>query len=261
MSLVRGAFSVVELLVVIAIIGILAGLLLPAVQSVRESARRTTCANNLRQIGIGLNQYNASRRHLPIGCVEWRPFGNTTNRQLAWSAYLLPFVEQENTFRQIKFNMAFDHAENRAAASAVIPVYLCPSTRRPDHIDGRGRSDYGGIFGERITGPNLPAKGAMLHDVTVTTRDISDGLSNTLIVSEDSSAVDGQWINGRNLFDQAFGINQAPVFENDIRSEHPGGALGCYVDGHVQFLSEQLDLKILAAICTRAGGEPFNTEL
>jgi hypothetical protein len=76
-----------------------------------------------------------------------------------------------------------------------------------------------------------------------------------LIVGEDSRFSDGQWINGRNIFDQAFAINTAPPYENDIRSEHTGGAQGVMVDGSVHFFAETIELKSLAALCTRAGGE------
>ena len=85
--------------------------------------------------------------------------------------------------------------------------------------------------------------------------DILDGSSNTLMVAEDHAFGDGEWINGRNVFDQAFAINAAPAFENDIRSQHPGGALGVFADGHVKFLADQMDLFSLGAICTRASGE------
>ena len=95
----------------------------------------------------------------------------------------------------------------------------------------------------------------MLNDVAIALRDVTDGSSNTLIVAEDSGWRDGQWINGRNIFDQAFPINQAPFFENDIRSEHLQGANAVWCDGSVRFLSESTSLETLAAICTRAGGE------
>lgn len=95
----------------------------------------------------------------------------------------------------------------------------------------------------------------MIYDTAFSIRDVKDGLSNTLIVAEDTGWPDGQWINGRNLFDQAFPINAAPDFENDIRSDHPGGANVCFADGHIEFLNQEMDLLVLAAICTRAGGE------
>jgi prepilin-type processing-associated H-X9-DG protein len=120
---------------------------------------------------------------------------------------------------------------------------------------GRGPSQYGGIFGERITSRNEPPKGVMLYDRAIKAVEIRDGLSQTLAISEDSNFKDGQWINARNVFDQAFAINDAPKYENDIRSEHPGGANGLFCDGSTRFLRETMDLKTLAAICTRAGGE------
>jgi prepilin-type processing-associated H-X9-DG protein len=89
---------------------------------------------------------------------------------------------------------------------------------------------------------------------------IPDGTAQTLIVSEDSGWPDGQWINGRNIFDQAFAINNRVPFENDIRSEHPGGAHGLFCDGSVRFLRETLDLPTLAALCTRAGREIINLD-
>ena len=252
----RPGFTMIELLVVISIIGILVALLLPAIQSVRESARRTSCINNQRQIGVALNSYLASRKHYPVGCVEWRPFnGDPANRQLAWNAYLLPWLEAENVSRKLNFELAYDHPDNAEAAAAQLPVFICPSAIRDQLNDVFGPSDYGGIFGERISGPNQPPKGVMLHDERVSARDVSDGLSNTLIISEDTRSAEGQWINGRNLFDQAFAINAAPEFENDMRSEHPQGVVACFCDGHVQFLADEIDLTILAAICTRAGNE------
>jgi prepilin-type processing-associated H-X9-DG protein len=142
-----------------------------------------------------------------------------------------------------------------------LPVYLCPSARRDSPlVEGRGACDYGGIYGERITSPNQPPKGAMVYDRAYGAADIPDGTATTILVGEDSQWVDGQWINGRNLFDQAFAINAAPPFENDLRSDHPGGVQVAFGDGSARFLRETLDLRTLAALCTRAGGEPVGGE-
>jgi type II secretory pathway pseudopilin PulG len=243
-------------LVVISIAGLLAALLLPAIQASREASRRAHCASNLRQIGIALNAYHALHRHFPIGCVEWRSTVNPQARQLAWSAYLLPFIEEKSLGDALDLNKPFDSPRNAAAAAAVISLYLCPSSQRGSAVvKGRGACDYGGIYGERITTPNNPPKGTMLIDMAVTLRQITDGASKTLIVAEDSRFSDGQWINGRNIFDQAYAINAAPPFENDIRSEHTGGAQGVMVDGSVHFFAETMDLNTVSALCTRAGGE------
>ncbi len=255
-SIVHRAFTLVELLVVIAIIGVLVGLLLPAVQAAREAARRTQCQNNLRQIGIGLQLYHDLNETFPMGGLEWRPFGGSAERQLAWSAFLLPHLEQQTLYDRLDLTKAFDAVENAEGAAAVLSVYLCPTSIRDETlIEGRGPCDYGGIFGERITTPNNPPKGIMIYDQAYGLAEITDGSSRTLIVAEDTRWPEGQWINGRNLFDQAFAINAAPKIENDIRSDHPSGAIGLLADGSAHFLSESLNLKILAAMCTRAGDE------
>lgn len=252
-------FTLVELLVVIAILGVLVGLLLPAVQAARESARRMQCQNNLKQIGIGLLRYHDQHSAFPVGCVEWQPWGNTTNRQLAWSVYLLPYIEQQSLFDRLDLSKPFDDPLNSDAASTTLSIYVCPSVdlTYANKTSPRGPTHYGGIIGERITGPNNPFKGVMLYEQAISIPEILDGTTFTLIVAEDSGFSDGEWINGRNVFDQAYAINTADENENDIRSEHPGGANGLACGSSVHFLSEQMDLKVLAALCTRAGDEPI----
>ena len=240
----------------IAIVGVLIALLLVAVQSAREAARRTQCFNNLHQIGVALHSYHAVHRCFPPGGIEPRSWRRPQGRQYAWSAFLLPYLESESVATKIDFTKAFDDPENAEIAAAVLPTYLCPSTPRSSPLSGgRGAIDYGGIYGERITGRNDPPNGVMRYDTVTRARDILDGTTTTLCIAEDSGFRDGQWINGRNVFDQAFPINRAPAFENDIRSLHPGGANGLFADGSVRFLDENMDLQVLAAICTRAGNE------
>ena len=99
----------------------------------------------------------------------------------------------------------------------------------------------------------------MLYNRPVAIRQIPDGASRTLIVAEDGGWQDGQWINGLNIFDQKYEINYKPSpqkpLENEIRSDHSGGANALFADGSARFLDQQMDLEILAAICTREGGE------
>ncbi len=257
-------FTLVELLVVITIIGILIGLLLPAVQAAREAARRMSCLNNLRQMGIAMHNHHNAMGTFPPGGIEHRWMINpstgkrygASGRQLAWSVFLLPYMEQTALYEQIDLEQPYDAEDNAEAAATVLTVYICPSTPGGRQlVAGRGPCHYGGIYGERITSPNNPPKGAMLYDQWLSIAEIRDGTSNTLAISEDSDFGDGQWINGLNVFDQAYGINQAPPSENDIRSNHPGGANGLFCDGSARFLSESMALKTLAAICTRAGRE------
>lgn len=258
MRRLRTGFSLVELLVVCSVIGTLIALVMPAVQAAREAARRAQCANNLRQIGLAIANYHEAMASLPMGCIEWRPPSPhpRPERQIAWSALILPFVDNLAVYDQINFSLAFDAIANSTAARVRIAVYQCPtSQRKPNAIDEFGGSDYGGIFGERITSSNIPAKGTMLIEKAIPYSDILDGLSRTLVVGEDSIFPDGQWINGRNIFDQAYAINAAQGSENELQSLHPQGAYGLFCDGSVRFLSERLDVRAVAAICTRAGGE------
>ena len=203
-----------------------------------------------------MHSYHTAQGVFPAGGIEWRPPNDPTKRQLAWSAFILPHLEQQNLFDQLDLTQAFDAPDNADAAATVLKVYICPtSTRGTKLVDGRGPCDYGGIYGERITSPNNPPKGAMVYDEWFRIADIRDGTSNTLLIAEDSQWPDGQWINGRNIFDQAFAINAAPSFENDIRSLHAGGALGVLGDGSVRFLPEGMEEQTLAALCTKSGGE------
>ncbi|WP_428304253.1 DUF1559 domain-containing protein [Lacipirellula sp.] len=138
-------FTLVELLVVIAIIGVLVALLLPAVQAAREAARRSQCMNNLKQVGLAMNNYEGAHKHLPPGALM--------NEGSAWSAYLLSYLEGGNAFKNLKigdnknFNMQWGHQggpytdastlpedeRNVAVIEGVMPAYRCPSAGLPEH--------------------------------------------------------------------------------------------------------------------------------
>ena len=108
----RHAFTVVELLVVVAVIGILVSLILPAVFSARAATRRVECANNLRQIGLALQMHHEHHGHFPPGGIEWRPAGDSQKRQLAWSVFVLPFLEQQALYDQLDLSEPFDSPRN-----------------------------------------------------------------------------------------------------------------------------------------------------
>ena len=130
---VRGAFTLVELLVVIAIIGVLVALLLPAIQAAREAARRSQCMSNLKQIGLGMLNYESTKKHFPPG--QFKPAGLTDKRALSWSVWHLPYIEQQNVFDRFNLQFAVTESPNNqpdlsGPSNSVIDIYRCPSTSR-----------------------------------------------------------------------------------------------------------------------------------
>lgn len=248
-------FTLVELLVTISIIGILMGLLLPAVQAARESARRTQCSNNLHQIGIALQNYHTARRTLPPGCLQWRPPGGSTAlKQFAWSALILPYLEQTELYESINFNVAYDAPANSLPGSTQLSVYRCPSATLPAP-GGLGKTDYAGLYGQRLTTFTNTNNGVFIYNRALRFEEIRDGLSQTACVAEDTLGPECEWINGRNTFEQSGSINDstASLIDNEIRSEHSGGAMVLFTDGHVSFLLNGLDKRVLGALITRHG--------
>ncbi len=268
-------------MVVIAIIGILIALLLPAVQAAREAARRLSCSNNMRQIGIALHNYENTYKMFPIGCIECMAGTAGKMKMIAWNAAILPYLEQENVWRKFDYNFPARSEENKGAVCIVIPTFLCPSTSRSSYTTGdinrngqwdkgddMAYTDYGGIYGVEGSGRDAPwgsshylnaeSLGVMLYELPTTAAEIRDGLSNTVIVGECAGRghdEQSEWANGHNCFaqEQSTGINVAAG--NELRSDHPGGAQVVFCDGHIQFLSKGMEQDALNALLTRAGGE------
>jgi prepilin-type N-terminal cleavage/methylation domain-containing protein len=273
-------FTLDELLVVIAIVGLLVALLLPAIQASREAGRRSHCANNLHQIGVAMQAHHDLHGAFPPGLVDRRTGANPQGKQLSWNVYLLPFLEEHSVFGRFDLKAAFNSAANRGAAGTVLPIFLCPSTATmaSDRTgpttgdvnkngawnpgDGLAFSDYGGNFG--FSGLSKPfMSGVLIYERPISIQHIPDGTAHTLLVTEDTgrgASFDGQWANGENIFDQRGPINDRSVpssfwANNEMWSDHPGGIVALFCDGSARFLSEDMELETLAALCTRASAE------
>ena len=139
----RYAFTLVELLVVIAIIGILVGLLLPAVQAAREAVRRMSCANNLKQLGLAIHNFESANERLPPGAI-WSSSGNKKGSILI---YLLPYLEQDNLYRQ--FDLTKSNTDEQLLPNSTqmigatsVPVFICPSDYHPPNLYGFAMHNY-----------------------------------------------------------------------------------------------------------------------
>jgi prepilin-type N-terminal cleavage/methylation domain-containing protein/prepilin-type processing-associated H-X9-DG protein len=192
----RRAFTLIELLVVIAIISVLIGLLLPAVQKVRESAARTQCYNNLKQIGIALQSYHDAQNSFPPGYLTQVAADNSDlGPGWGWAAFLLDNLEQGNLKRSIRFNLQITDPANAAVRVTTVPILVCPSEPQAGTftvIDANGnslttvaRASYvamNGVLG--VSSDAFDNNGAFLRNRAMRIADIRDGLSNTLFVGE-----------------------------------------------------------------------------
>ncbi|MDG1873936.1 MAG: DUF1559 domain-containing protein [Mariniblastus sp.] len=208
----RPGFTLVELLVVIAIIGILVGMLLPAVQQVREAARRTQCSNRFRQASIALQNYESANKELPPGMFftstafpsSCGPVDTSFYNGWGWAAKVLPFVEQNNLASSINFRTDnyFNNANWKATAT-VVETFLCPSNPEAGALleccsgksnggsatQDRAPSNMAGVHGSNslfcggVRG-NPEGNGILFNYYSTRFSDIQDGQSNTLLIGE-----------------------------------------------------------------------------
>jgi prepilin-type N-terminal cleavage/methylation domain-containing protein/prepilin-type processing-associated H-X9-DG protein len=301
----RHAFTLIELLVVIAIIAVLIGLLLPAVQKVRDAAARTSCQNNLKQIALACANYEVRNGRFPPSNTMSPPWHG-------WPALVLPDLEQENVRTIYVLTANWHDPANGPARNAPVKTFLCPAAN-----GGRlGQSAVPGVPGSPFPGAawdytnvsvvaqpllaylNYPDPASypvvwrgVMSSTGSTVGQITDGLSNTLLVAEDANRPE-YWVKGVRVTDRVppFGGGDTPgtvtgglwadhqkgfgvegtspdghtligecaincTNAYEVYAFHPGGANAAMADGSVRFLREGMSIRTLAALTTRAGGE------
>jgi prepilin-type N-terminal cleavage/methylation domain-containing protein len=292
-------FTLIELLVVIAIIAILIGLLVPAVQKVREAAARTQCQNNLKQLSLALHNYHDTYKGFPpsrttgiVTTAPWYPY------QHSWSAGILPYIEQNNVYNLYNYKVDWDNVANYPAIRTQIAIFNCPSAAPGQRFDTTipaqpACGDYSPINAIKdfvavncMSIYNIKDKddirivGALQRDVRTKLPAFRDGTSNTIMLAEDagrpnlyisggqpgtvSPPKEGGWadpgqpfsIDGSNLDGSIPGTCALNCSNNsELYGFHTDGASISMADGSVRFLHTNINLCVLAALCTRAGGE------
>jgi prepilin-type N-terminal cleavage/methylation domain-containing protein/prepilin-type processing-associated H-X9-DG protein len=283
----RPAFTLIELLVVIAIIAILIGLLLPAVQKVREAAARIKCQNNLKQITLAYHMHDNDRGKLPPALVEPPKHG--------WTVYLLPYLEQKALAEMYRWDREWNAPETASVINTPLKVFVCPSAPGGDRIARvtgppswtAAPADYGANAGisinqirqtyldpETRNSPAGPTGGALTH--------VTDGTSNTLLVLECAGRPDqyemGRFVqSGRNSLEAGWAAHRSSCFldggsrtpphdnfadcpmncynANEAYSFHPGGVNFAFCDGSVRFIRESIEFRVYGRLWTARAGE------
>ncbi|QDU62437.1 hypothetical protein Pan216_33040 [Planctomycetes bacterium Pan216] len=317
----RMGFTLVELLVVIAIIGVLVGLLLPAVQQAREAARRMQCSNNLKQIGVALHNYHDEQGTLPIGSLFQDHASPWGSNRTSWLTRILPMLDRTSLFDQINFNRHPGYGgDNSTAQATQINAFRCPSdpTRVVSTRTDYAPTNYVACIGNAIgvngeggdpsnTGKLCPAgywcqvafnngqqRGVFSANSHTRFREVSDGLSKTMMVSEaiagfphlrgsggEFSDAETRTCVGSSpttLNDRAYGwfgrefknwtysTLRTPNAKVDdcmrydslgnfaARSYHPGGVHVLKVDGSVDFIGDSISLPVWQSLGEKADG-------
>jgi prepilin-type processing-associated H-X9-DG protein len=273
---------------VIAIIAVLLGILIPAVQQVRSAAGRLKCAQNLRQLGLALQNYHDTYKSLPPGCSYLS--GKSPQPHMSWLTRLLPFVEQDALWRQslraFEQDSFFETPPHFPICERVMPAFVCPSDPRSQQAEEFPEftvafTDYLGVWGT----DRRHRDGVLFIDSQVRFVDVKDGTSNTLMVGERPPSADGHlgwWYAGWGQLkdgsaEALLGVaewNDGPFYRQCPRgpysygpgrlgnqcdtfhfwSLHPGGSNFLFCDSSIHFIPYSA-APIMSALASRAGGE------
>ncbi len=268
----NAGLSRIEVFVVLAVIAGLVALIVPAVQSARETARRKRCGYSLEQIAIALHNYHDLSDQFPYGCVG--PNELPIEKRWSWQIGLVPQFGNERpildldhawddpTIRPLEM-FVLDSTEEEPpfkTALLVYPFFQCPSVTPKTAFDGQPNTDYVGLGGLGADGPyiarNDPQAGTWAYEMRTTFRDCTDGTANTLLLIE-TGRNNGCWLACGPATVRPFDpIDEQPIGSNrQFGGLHDGGAMAVYVDGHTEFLSESTSPEVFQALVTIAGGE------
>lgn len=225
--------AVVAIPMLLICIGVLVGLLLPAVQAAREAARRMQCSNNLKQVALAMHNYHDVYRAFPPAFTT-----DANGRPLhSWRTLLLPYMEQQALYSQIDLNKPWDDPVNLPFANVVVPTYSCPSAR----FDSPEKTGY-----QVVVDPSAIFSGANSCPIST----VIDGTSNTLLVVEVEAFNAVPWMSPQDTDLPTF-MMRGQMGGNT----HTGGAQAAFADGSVKFLADSMDPTIAAALVTKGGGE------
>ena len=273
----RSGFTLIELLVVIVIIAILLGLLLPGVQSARESGRRATCQSNLARLGIALQDHETAHSGLPPGTTDAkgpihnRPQGN----HMSWAAHLLPYLDEGATFKHIDLAAGAYAKKNAPARGIHIATLVCPSDqgRWPRDV---AVSNYAGCHHDVEAPIDANNHGVLFLNSHIAARDVTDGVAHTIYLGEKPcDPSDLGWISGTRatLRNTGTPINATPLvlapagsakessaaagdlLVGGFASSHPAGANFLFGDGTVRFVDQGIDMEIYQQLGDRADGK------
>lgn len=277
----RVAFTLVELLVVIAIIGILVALLLPAIQAAREAARRTSCLNNVTQLGLAVHNYEFHFEHLPSGTTN--PEGPIRNEpqgnHVSWIVRILPYMEENVLWRRFNQEAGAYAPENAEVRAAQISILECPSQPREMMNQSKtiARSTYAGCHHDVEAPIDTDNHGLLFLNSKITYNEIEDGSSKTILVGEALTDPEGLgWVSGTRATLRNTGMIEEPKRSGDpvlvaedetdddtpeslyvggFGSYHPGVVPFGFADGSSRSIDAGIDREVLHQLGHRADGK------